>query len=176
VKFGLIGLKEIIEMSNIKKCLMVQQPYASQIAFGEKTIEIRSYKYSYRGELLIGASKTDQTGVGKEILPGIPFPRGVIVGLVKMVDCIPYTADMCDASQTDYEDAQDLEAAGMWAWVFEHIAETKPLAVSGQVRPFDFDATGLELIDEETDPEEHPFYFARLNDPNYQTPWFEEEE
>lgn len=39
------------------KCLSVKQPFANLIASGKKKIEIRSWKTSYRGELLIYASK-----------------------------------------------------------------------------------------------------------------------
>ena len=38
------------------KALSVQQPYASLIAHGEKTVEIRSWRTQYRGDLLIVAS------------------------------------------------------------------------------------------------------------------------
>ena len=158
-------------MSNIKKCLMVQQPYASRIVCGIKTIEVRSSKWGYKGDLLIGASKGDLHGAGKEMSPGVLYPRGVIVGLVRMVGCVPYTADMAEASGMEYEEAKHCEAAKMWAWQLEPISECKPLAVKGQVKPFDFDATGLELTDED-----HVDLYNFMVNPAYVPPEFDDDD
>jgi ASCH domain len=40
------------------KCLSLKQPFADLLAHGEKTIELRKWKTSFRGEFLIHASKT----------------------------------------------------------------------------------------------------------------------
>lgn len=40
------------------KAISIKQPYVSQIASGEKTIEYRSWATKYRGDILICASKT----------------------------------------------------------------------------------------------------------------------
>jgi hypothetical protein len=53
-----MGRKEIIKM----KALSIQEPYASEILRGEKTIEYRSWNTKYRGDLLICASANPKAG------------------------------------------------------------------------------------------------------------------
>lgn len=64
------------------KALSVKQPYAGYIADGEKTIEVRSKKTSYRGKLLICASKD---GKPLEDAPGY----GCTLAFVDLYDCKP---------------------------------------------------------------------------------------
>lgn len=43
------------------KCLSLKQPFAELLAHGEKTIELRKWNTSFRGDFLIHASKTIDT-------------------------------------------------------------------------------------------------------------------
>ena len=78
------------------KAITVWQPWATLLATGQKHNETRSWKTSYRGEILIHAAKTDHSG----ILLHIPMeelkhfqkagvvnelPTGVIVGKANLV-------------------------------------------------------------------------------------------
>lgn len=80
------------------KAITVWQPWATLLATGQKHNETRSWKTSYRGEILIHAAKTDHSG----ILLHIPMeelkhfqnagvvnklPTGAIIGKVNLVDC-----------------------------------------------------------------------------------------
>ena len=82
----------------IVKAITVWQPWATLLATGQKHNETRSWKTSYRGEILIHAAKTDHSG----ILLHIPMeelkhfqdagvvnklPTGAIIGKVNLVDC-----------------------------------------------------------------------------------------
>lgn len=67
------------------KALSVKQPYAGYIANGEKTIEVRSKSTSYRGELLICASKD---GKPEPNAPGF----GCTIAFVDLYDCKPLTS------------------------------------------------------------------------------------
>jgi len=64
------------------KALTIHQPWASLIITGEKTLENRGWRTTYRGPLLIHAGLVTR---------GITFdlPRGVILGVVDLVDCVP---------------------------------------------------------------------------------------
>lgn len=64
------------------KALCIRQPWASMIARGEKTIETRTWKTNYRGDLLIIASKAPK-------FQGLP--SGEAIAIVKLVDCRPMT-------------------------------------------------------------------------------------
>ena len=95
------------------RALTVRQPFAGLIAYGNKTLEIRSRRTNHRGQLLIcaGANEYD----GQMIDPDVPgrvvscdrylrdvrayspavdmFPVGVAVALVELVNCRPMTPD-----------------------------------------------------------------------------------
>ena len=66
------------------KALSVRQPYASQIVYGEKTVEWRSKTFAYRGPLVICASKT----VRVTMKNGIELPVGVALGIAA-APCAP---------------------------------------------------------------------------------------
>lgn len=63
------------------RALVVRQPWASLIAEGRKTIELRSWSTSYRGPVLILAGSVVWRGTEYPI-----GPRGVTLCLVDLVD------------------------------------------------------------------------------------------
>lgn len=77
------------------KALSIRQPFAERILIGTKKIEYRSVKTNFRGRVYIYSSQ--KTSYEKDVFSGkkvtqagIPnFPTGVIVGSVKIVDCVP---------------------------------------------------------------------------------------
>ena len=101
------------------KALSVRQPWASLIADGKKTIELRRWKTAYRGPLLICASANKQ-GRG---------PKGVAVATVNLVDIRPATtADESAACCTPGNDE--------FAWIFENAHPVTPFPVKGKLSVF----------------------------------------
>lgn len=79
------------------RCLSVRQPWASLIVAGHKTIENRTWATTHRGPLLIHAAKrpvldADTHGLltRDEIAA---LPRGGIIGVVNVVDCVDASDD-----------------------------------------------------------------------------------
>ena len=72
------------------KTLTIKQPWATLIIQGDKRFEFRSWKTSYRGDLLIHAGKGIDKEAMKRLKKYIPedMPLGKIIGKVKLVDCI----------------------------------------------------------------------------------------
>lgn len=76
------------------KVLSVKQPWASLIVNGQKDVENRTWKTRYRGRLLIHASQRSDDISRSEIedrfgiRPPASLPRGGIVGVTEIVDCI----------------------------------------------------------------------------------------
>lgn len=69
------------------KALSVRQPYAELIACGAKPLEVRSWRTSYRGPLLIVASSSAwREDIKKFGLTTSDCPRGVAVCVVDLVD------------------------------------------------------------------------------------------
>lgn len=100
------------------KALTIQQPWASAIVAGIKTVENRPWPTSYTGKLLIHAGKTMWPyGIPGEIVrdylqPQLPFDRlpfGTIIGAVDMVDCQSYGPHLAG-----------WDASGPWCWMFEN--------------------------------------------------------
>jgi hypothetical protein len=81
------------------KALAIRQPYAWLVVHGIKDVENRSWPTRYRGPFFVHASKAiDQEDIQlvnqKLAPPGLSLstdlPRGGIVGVVTLVDCVRY--------------------------------------------------------------------------------------
>lgn len=70
-------------------CLLVQQPYASLIIFGNKRWEFRSYEVKKRGTIGIAASPSSVLRTrNRELNIVAPsFPRGFLIGTANLVNC-----------------------------------------------------------------------------------------
>ena len=90
-----------------------------------------------RGDLLIGASKNM---AGQRMADGTPYPSGMAIAHVKLVDCVPFNAKQHGkAAGCDRDTAQDCEDSGDWAWIFADARAIEPFPVKGQVKPFEVD-------------------------------------
>lgn len=71
------------------KVITLKQPWTTLVAEGLKKYEFRSWKYNYRGEILIHAGKgIDKDAIKKFSCLKLNYPRLRIVAKVKIVDCI----------------------------------------------------------------------------------------
>ena len=113
------------------KVLSMQEPYATLIALGHKKIETRSWKTTYRGEILIHAS------VSKKFLKSITNPEvldlikdidlnyGMIICEAKLIDCVEMTKDYLEQIKKDKkENLLGIYEEGRYAWLLDEI---KPL-------------------------------------------------
>ncbi len=80
------------------KCLMMKQPWAHLVATGRKTIEVRTWRTSFRGRFAIGASKGwDQAGYDLLNCSSIPMPRprdhvfGAVIATATLREVVAYT-------------------------------------------------------------------------------------
>ena len=73
---------------------MIQQPYASLIAFGRKRWEFRSYDLKTRGTIGIAASPSSVLPTLSPPLNRVShtFPRGVLLAKAKLVNCFYATS------------------------------------------------------------------------------------
>lgn len=75
------------------RALALKQPWASLVASGRKTIELRSWRTTYRGPLIVVASmKThphlDARALGIDDMKALP--HGVVLAVVDLVDVRPF--------------------------------------------------------------------------------------
>jgi len=83
--------------------LSVKQPFADQIATGQKRVEYRTWLTHHRGDLLIVSTKKPEVG---------SLPLGCAVALVSVVDCVE-------------------SEEGDWEWILENPRPIKPFPVRG---------------------------------------------
>ncbi|MCL2459117.1 MAG: ASCH domain-containing protein [Desulfobulbus sp.] len=102
-----------------KRCLTVRQPWASLIAAGDKTIEIRSRPTHYRGQLIITASANPWPGK----------PTGCIICTVDLIECRAMgPGDLAKACCQPYDGWLDC-----YAWVLANPAPLPPVPIKGRL-------------------------------------------
>lgn len=116
------------------KALSIKQPWADLIVSGKKTIETRTWKTSFRGDILVVTSMRPQG-----ILPG-----GHAVAVATIADCRPMTReDEVAACCAVYERAH--------SWVLENVRKIKPFPVKGKLSLYEVDVCTCNLLELEQD-------------------------
>ena len=120
------------------KALSLWQPWASFMDLGYKTNETRSWATNYRGPLIIHAAKNitavkdaddilEEGGIDmskRSVVAGTQWPRGVILCVVDLIDCVP-TEKIRDGL-TQLERAMGDYSDGRFAWMTKHVRRIKP--------------------------------------------------
>ena len=102
------------------KALSLRQPWANLIASGEKTIETRTWKTNYRGEILICSSK----------YPKIE-PYGKAICVATIYDCKPMLKSDTQRACCDWYEG--------YSWFLKDIRPIVPFDVKGQLNLFEVD-------------------------------------
>lgn len=108
------------------KVLAVKQPWASLIAEGKKTIEVRSRNTNIRGEIAIYASRSKFDARGM-LAPGYTpgsYEGGQIIATAEIVDCKQYirtheAAEDMNKHQIRIKDGDELQH--MYGWELANI-------------------------------------------------------
>lgn len=116
------------------KAISLIEPYATLIKNNQKKIETRSWKTTYRGELLIHASKAKtpkEWQNNKELMNLLDAPissYGQIICKCKLVDCIKMTKEYIDKIKVEkpIEYLCGIYKEGRYAWVLEDIKPITP--------------------------------------------------
>jgi len=104
----------------IIKGLSVKQPWAGLIVSGKKTIETRTRRTHYRGQVLICASK-------KPVMEGLPF--GQAVAIVTIIDCVKMEKQHQVAACCPWSD-------DLWSWVLDDVVPIEPFPIKGALNLF----------------------------------------
>lgn len=89
------------------KVITLKQPWATLVAEGIKQYEFRSWKYNYRGEILIHAG----VGIDKEAMEkvkslNLEYPQKKIIAKVIIEDCLELSDELnkkiCNSNPTVY--------------------------------------------------------------------------
>lgn len=108
------------------KTLSVRQPWASLIANGRKTIELRSWSTKYRGPIRIISGVSKWTGK----TPYPDGPRGVTLCEAELADVRPATPEDTDAAGLPPPD-------GWFAWVLRDARPIAQIPIKGRLGLYD---------------------------------------
>ena len=122
------------------KALSVKPPWSGLIACGVKTIETRTWRTEYRGDLLICSSKSIDRNVPPSLFVSDEcFKRGVAICIVNVVTCVPMTDGHVKEACCQVYD-------GAWAWILEDIRIVKNVPVKGGLSIFNVPFEPKDLL------------------------------
>lgn len=111
------------------KALSIHQPWSWAILHGGKAVENRTWPTSYRGPLLIHASKSkasfdrQNADVWRDLY-GVQLPswesmvKGAIVGMAELVACVPVDGNGLSEQQCQWLKAHPF-TEGPWCWILK---------------------------------------------------------
>lgn len=113
------------------KALSIWPEYATSIAQGWKTVEWRSWKTDYRGDIVICSSSRKQKG----------YVSGHALCIVELADVVPFDEEHVEAAEMDdwYEG---------YAWILKNPRMIKPVPVKGKLHLWEYDGP-IEIIPDE---------------------------
>ena len=133
------------------KALTLMQPWATLVAIGAKRIETRSWATSYRGPLVIHASKGfpkwareftcepvcyEAVQQFQRVKTFPAYPLGAVLATCRLIDCVP-TERIGDPNGlwsrifTEQERAFGNYSPGRYAWVIDNVQQTEPILAKG---------------------------------------------
>lgn len=128
------------------KALSVRQPYAYGIENGLKTVEVRTWRTDYRGDLLICSSKQwaplpelDPSQLNLDL-----FPLGASICVVTLKDVVPLTKELLPYACMEEMPQTD---RALYGWVLENPRPVYNFDVSGKLHLFDVDDAKIEFIE-----------------------------
>lgn len=116
------------------KALSLMPFWADMVFWGEKTIEVRTWKTDYRGDLLICSSSRKQSG----------FIPGKALCVVTLTDIEPFRAEHCEAAGFDPNEMPDKPS---YAWHLDDLQWVEPFDVKGQLHLFDVPDEKIAFIE-----------------------------
>ena len=119
-RMGTRSAAQTVSDGNRSKALSFQEPSAMMIVAGAKTVECRSRKITAPVKnLVVCASKTASLFYP---IPGLPY--GYAIGLVDVVDCVPFEKKHLGAAMMT-----EMPKDGSYAWILENARMIEPFKV-----------------------------------------------
>lgn len=111
------------------KALSVRQPWASLIASGAKTIEVRTWRTHFRGEFVLVSSACKPEKEAARFPKLLDMPRGVTLAICEL-DHVREIVPSEDARAACCE-AGELHAPTEFAWIIRVVRRVEQVAVKG---------------------------------------------
>lgn len=113
------------------KALSIMPPYAMDIFDGLKTVEWRSWKTDYRGDLLICSSSRKCEGC----------ISGHALCMVELVDVVPFTRKHLNGALMD-----EIPDPAGYAWILRNVRNIVPFPYKGKLHIYDVDASLVKVL------------------------------
>lgn len=125
------------------KALSIHPYYAMSIVAGVKTVECRTWKTDYRGDIVICSTKALLKGT-------IP---GHALGVVELVDVVPFTKEYLKAAEMTAEALKEL--GDCYAWILKNPRLIKPIPVKCKLSLWEYteEIEFLPWLDDEEEAE-----------------------
>ncbi len=120
------------------KALTLSPGWAMLVMVGQKTIEHRTWKTNYRGDILICSSAKKMEGC----------ISGHALAVAELVDIEPFSKKHFDGSCMDW-----IPDPNGFAWIFDNIRLIRPVPVKGKLGLFNVDVDYQVIPDDLTDDE-----------------------
>lgn len=121
------------------KALTICQPYADQIAKGEKIIENRTWATDYRGPLAIHAGKSREWMDDDDLEERPDMVFGAVVATAELRGCI-----RVEDLPLEFRGRDD--ANGPWCWILRDVKPVKaPIPACGAQGLWDWDSRVAEV-------------------------------
>lgn len=127
------------------KVLSLREPYATLIKEKIKTIETRSWKTNYRGELYIHASKTKmlkETLNNQELMNLVGNSElnfGYIICKCKLVDCVYMDKEFIKNIQDNNNELVcGIYSEGRYAWILKDIEVIEKIPAKGKLNIWNY--------------------------------------
>lgn len=136
------------------KAISIYAPYATAIATAVKTIELRTWRTSHRGALLICSSTEKDKRIKNKCL------FGKAIAIVDLVDCVPFDRET-HADEAMLFDDEEFEG---YAWILDNIRIIEPIDVKGQQRLFNVNCNpkiiDIDVYEDEDDDEVFGYWIS----------------
>ena len=112
----------------ILHAISIKEPWASMIAQGEKTIEVRTWKTNIRGQIILCASANPKSDIS-----GKAFALAEIVEVRKMKSC-------------DKKYSGGVYSPECFSWVLKNIKRFEPFPIKGKLGFYKIDTIKRQAI------------------------------
>ena len=120
------------------KAITIKEPYATLIKEGYKEYEFRTWKTSYRGDILIHSAKSyDKSNLDRFKDRNLKYNMGKIIAKATITDCIEVDEkikkELLDRDKEVYKNLNKKRDKPLYGFKLENIEIIDPIEVKGQL-------------------------------------------
>lgn len=132
------------------KCLSISQPFADLIISGKKSIELRSWNTSFRGDFLVHAPLKIRFEDSKRLMINKKFVTGAIIGKVQLHNVKKYGSIKEIEMDQKCHMASKKSQKKTYGFILKNAKPLRiPIPWKGQLGLFDVDIPKIKIKDKE---------------------------